>query len=786
MAAFVATSSLIGTTLAASPERTALEAKILASAQAETPANMARYAALLEIEGADEAARRWAARALGGHDALDADARASLNALCARLGVKERDAVASNPAPWRGIAHAAEWSADVRTNASLRIAPDGRWRRHAALLHEELLVPFREGPDAGADWADEAVALLSEEIAADCRWSLTIGREDSWRRAADLVRRGARDPFLRWMAARWRAATGDPDGAVEELDALVRDLVGEPNAPFLRFLSAHARALIAGWGDGNYERVRETCVDWAADLADSPRHTGAVYDFASSLLGVEDNDRLVAFEQSGADPWIALMVRGNVEKRLAWKARGSGWASEVSQDGWKGFRDHLDEAAKAYRAAWLLRPDLPHAAEAMVEVSGPGGDQKALDLWFRRSLDVQADSPGAWQSYFWYGCYPRWGGSPQDMRAMADAARDAGHPESLLPYFHVKFLFQYANDCDIDPAALFAADAEGPAALASARAVLANPRLVALAVENMLALHPSVAYWDGEVAEAVAAYQRFGGDKPAPRGIPEPTAVHELLAKLAGPHGERLVPLEALRVARDWRALREGAAPLLSQAESHRWPEEERRLLAEYVATARLHLAAAERKWLPLANDRTSPSAWHVHAGEWTDDGPGGSRAWTVLDDRPLAESTIHPNLDVPLPLSLRGTFAFAGVGTGEEHLVSVELKALGSGRTTWNSILLRWEDGRLGAVTGQNGQMLVPNASWPEPTTWLDVGDAPAEVRIRWRDGRIEVQAGPERTPLLSVPAPYYAARSWRGPGMLIVRGRNDRATGLRVRADE
>ena len=788
VAALMMTSAMFapGTALSDSPERAALEARILASAEEETPANMTRYAERLEADGATDAARRWAARALGGREELDATSRTALDALCARLGLQERDAVPRQPVPWRGLEHTAEWSAGVRTNQSLHFTLDDRWRQHAILLHEELLVPFREGPEAGADWADEAVELITEEIVAACRWTFAVGREDSWRHAFDLVQRGARDPFLRWMAARWRATTGDAAGAISDLEALVADLDDAPNAPFLRFVVAHSRALIAGWSGGNYERVRETCVAWAEDLADQPRHTAVLYDYAKLFVGVEDRDRLVAFEQSGADPWIALMLRGNVEKKLAWKARGTGWASEVSQDGWKAFREHLDAAAKAYQSAWLLRPDLPDAAEGMVDIVGPGSGRGALDLWFRRAIEARTDSPDAWQSYFWYGCYPRWGGSARAMRAMAQAARDAGHPDSFLPIFHVKFLSEYACDAGIDPAILFAADAEGPAALDSIRASLDNPRMGASATEPLRALHPSIAYWAGEIAEAVKANQSRGNIKPEPRDYPEPVAVHELLAKLDGPHGERLMPLEALRVARDWRKLRAGAAPVLAEAETNGWPESERRLLAEYVATARLHLAAADHKWLPLANDRASPSAWHVHAGQWTDDGPDGTRAWTVLDDNPLGESTIHPNLDVPGALSFRGTFAFAGIGTGEEHLVSIELKDLGPHRGTWSSVLLRWRKGRLGAVTGPNSQLVGPKATPQEPETWIETGDAPTEVRVRWRDGRIEVLAGPDRAPLVSVPAPYYAARSWRGPGMLIVRGRNVRATGIRVRADE
>ena len=43
--------------------------------------------------------------------------------------------------------------------------------------------------------------------------------------------------------------------------------------------------------------------------------------------------------------WLALVLEGEYEINEAWKARGGGYADTVTEEGWKGFRQHLAQAA---------------------------------------------------------------------------------------------------------------------------------------------------------------------------------------------------------------------------------------------------------------------------------------------------------------------------------------------------------------------------------------------------------------------------------------------------------
>src|SRR5207302_6524764 len=73
-----------------------------------------------------------------------------------------------------------------------------------------------------------------------------------------------------------------------------------------------------------------------------------------------------------AGPWV---YRGEFYIKFAWDARGGGYAGTVTPEGWKLFRERLDEATKCFEKAWDLDPTDFRGPTAMLQVllGGNGG-----------------------------------------------------------------------------------------------------------------------------------------------------------------------------------------------------------------------------------------------------------------------------------------------------------------------------------------------------------------------------------------------------------------------------
>src|SRR6202020_2673173 len=57
-------------------------------------------------------------------------------------------------------------------------------------------------------------------------------------------------------------------------------------------------------------------------------------------------------EQGNDYRWLALVLQGENEINEAWRARGVGYAGEVSDTGWQGFSKHLATARSCVTEPW--------------------------------------------------------------------------------------------------------------------------------------------------------------------------------------------------------------------------------------------------------------------------------------------------------------------------------------------------------------------------------------------------------------------------------------------------
>jgi tetratricopeptide (TPR) repeat protein len=149
--------------------------------------------------------------------------------------------------------------------------------------------------------------------------------------------------------------------------------------------------------------------------------------------------------------WLQHMVAGEHEITLAWKARGSGWASEVTQEGQKGFKEHIEKARDHLSAAWELDKQAPEPAAEMITVAMSGADPvgEAPRLWFDRAVGAQLDYIPAYNN-FENSLLPRWGGSHEAMYLFGRECLKTKRFDTFVPYHHLATFQRILNDTGSD------------------------------------------------------------------------------------------------------------------------------------------------------------------------------------------------------------------------------------------------------------------------------------------------------------------------------------------------
>jgi len=131
------------------------------------------------------------------------------------------------------------------------------------------------------------------------------------------------------------------------------------------------------------------------------------------LMLSEDRElrQLVAEWAQSTGSTHALTTQGFIQTDLAWESRGGGWASSVTEEGWKGFRYFLTEAYRSLAEAMELAPENVSAKVAMMSVAmGLGAQPDQI-----KALCAQAEvsNPGDTNAFSGaaYALLPRWLGN---------------------------------------------------------------------------------------------------------------------------------------------------------------------------------------------------------------------------------------------------------------------------------------------------------------------------------------------------------------------------------------
>jgi hypothetical protein len=270
--------------------------------------------------------------------------------------------------------------------------------------------------------------------------------EDAWAAAVAADGYDCPDPLVQFVRGRYllrEDRPGRPDRRTERADAvaaLVAAADGFRATPagypaFVRCLALieTARAVLsdpvprkAGNPPASASEYQAAAAalfpEVAADPQLNPYAALLLIDAFGDLARPTRQDRMAvveplvaALEAAGRPRSLALTARGDALTTYAWDARGSGWASEVTGDGWKAFAERLKLARAALTEAWALDPANTYAPERMITVCmGDGSGRAEMERWYARAIDAFPGNASA-VSRKMLALEPKWGGSQAEM-----------------------------------------------------------------------------------------------------------------------------------------------------------------------------------------------------------------------------------------------------------------------------------------------------------------------------------------------------------------------------------
>lgn len=300
-----------------------------------------------------------------------------------------------------------------------------------------LVEPYKHAGYANSKWDTSAIGALTEFARSrskvlDPNEIGTYGDVIS-NNAAAAVQAGCEDPLVNYLYIRFAM---DQTNSKEAFNAAFLNMssnMEKSSYPSIRKFYADLRTFNQIAWANNYstngspessqlsQRVNDNLM---AMLNDPTIPSSEMYDACQDFLSVWAGDAKVYqqdFEYIGPmlsknwpnDPYVNFL-KGQAYIKLAWIARGNGYADTVTPAGGKLFEERLALAENALTNAWQENPNDPQIAEQMLTVElGQGEGRSRMELWFNRAMNLNSNDYSACSAKLYY-LAPKWYGSEQD------------------------------------------------------------------------------------------------------------------------------------------------------------------------------------------------------------------------------------------------------------------------------------------------------------------------------------------------------------------------------------
>ncbi|HEY7120003.1 MAG TPA: hypothetical protein VH475_25670 [Tepidisphaeraceae bacterium] len=392
----------------------------------------------------------------------------------------------------------------------------------------------------------------------------TGDEQDAGRDAAGAcLRSRCADSLVLYVAARLYDDRAMPEAQKLRLYCGAAERAAEADNKYPAMLRAEILFRGAGRAAGGARqnllpKLAESSKEWAkkgmellpAALADrdaSPKAVETLFELIGASSADVEGDRFKLLsdaapilEKSPVSKSLQLTVTGSALIQYAWDARGSGWASTVTPEGWKLFNERIEAARKTLEQAWRLDPTNASAAVEMLTIATAQGSTYAeMDRWYRRAIEANPASEAAINGKLFY-LEPKWHGSADQMLAfgrelLKDGKWEARQPLQLVEVHFRLLQYERADTYYGQCAAYFG---KHPEAWADVKAVYDEFLKRVPESRWHRTRYAMVAAWSGQWAEANRQFKSLG-EHYAPLYPPELyRSMRKMAAERAGDKAE--------------------------------------------------------------------------------------------------------------------------------------------------------------------------------------------------------------------------------------------------------
>jgi hypothetical protein len=283
------------------------------------------------------------------------------------------------------------------------------------------------------NWNEAVKRFLERRVLASIEKTNTVQWQEVNQALSEVEKAGCDDPLVQYLALRQRHDPQDGDVGMTNAWAHAAERIQESAYPvYWKFYSAMRadQAIKKVVGSTNTPMVhhyRHMAGYALLELAKDKRvpteviYTG-IKEFMIDHLGGAEKMRKWVYDEiendlfsNWGDTAEAWALKGGYYVNYAWDARGSGWASTVTKEGWKLFEKRIETASEALEKSWRLKPTEFAAREMLTVTVAQNSSRKEMEKWFQRGMELNpASHEMAMGKLMWLE--PKWHGSEEELR----------------------------------------------------------------------------------------------------------------------------------------------------------------------------------------------------------------------------------------------------------------------------------------------------------------------------------------------------------------------------------
>jgi hypothetical protein len=315
---------------------------------------------------------------------------------------------------------------------------------------------YRRSGQRDPKWDEAAIRFIDACDGIEAGPLAGTAEFDLARIGENLFSQGCNDPLVHYQYARLLQIIAPKNVLTPHYERAAAELA-QFGYPAVRQALAWARIAGLHGADPRAEKAGAALVTLVPALAGDPALKHGRQLMVRVLSEIEHQlppaqakaffDAIKATE--GVDAVALDALEGMYHIKAAWQSRGGGWASDVTQEGWKGFGVELELARKSLTKSWQADPTIPEVCESMIGVGMGGGNPPEVRTWFERAVRARFDYWPAYEATL-FTLYPRWGGSAEAMMALGRECRATGRFDTIVPYLYIQALRESTRDANGD------------------------------------------------------------------------------------------------------------------------------------------------------------------------------------------------------------------------------------------------------------------------------------------------------------------------------------------------